>query len=72
MIGRILGTIFGFMFGRILGAVLGYFIGHMFDKGYSKNFDQSGGFNRFFASKDEFQSQAIFFHCLFSVMGHIA
>jgi DnaJ like chaperone protein len=72
MIGKILGTIFGFMFGRIPGALLGFFVGHMFDKGYSKNFNQTGGFNRFFASQDEFKTQAIFFHCLFSVMGHIA
>lgn len=72
MIGKILGTIFGFMFGRIPGAVLGFVIGHMFDKGYSKNFNQTGGFNRFFASKDEFKTQAVFFHCLFSVMGHVA
>lgn len=72
MIGKILGTIFGFMFGRIPGAVLGFFVGHMFDKGYSKNFNQTGGFNRFFASQDEFKTQAIFFHCLFSVMGHVA
>jgi DnaJ like chaperone protein len=72
MIGKILGTIFGFMFGRIPGAVLGFIVGHMFDKGYSKNFNQTGGFNRFFASKDEFKTQAVFFHCLFSVMGHVA
>jgi DnaJ like chaperone protein len=72
MIGKILGTIFGFMVGRIRGAILGFMVGHMFDKGYSKNFKQTGGFNRFFASKDEFKTQAIFFHCLFSVMGHVA
>ena len=72
MIGKILGTILGFMYGRIAGAVLGFMIGHMFDKGYSKNFNQTGGFNRFFASKDEFKTQAVFFHCLFSVMGHVA
>lgn len=72
MIGKILGTIFGFMFGRIPGAILGFFVGHMFDKGYSQDFNQMGGFNRFFASQDEFKTQAIFFHCLFSVMGHIA
>ena len=72
MIGKILGTILGFMYGRIPGAVLGFMIGHMFDKGYSKNFNQTGGFNRFFASKDEFKTQAVFFHCLFSVMGHVA
>ncbi|WP_299084506.1 co-chaperone DjlA [uncultured Paraglaciecola sp.] len=72
MIGRILGTIFGFMFGRILGAVLGFFVGYMFDKGYSQDFNQNGGFGRFSMGQDDFKSQAIFFHCLFSVMGHIA
>lgn len=72
MIGKILGTIFGFMFGRIPGAILGFIVGHMFDKGYSQDFNQMGGFNRFFANQDEFKTQAIFFHCLFSVMGHIA
>ena len=72
MIGRILGTIFGFMFGRIPGAILGYVVGHYFDKSYSQNFNQKGGFNRFFTSGDEFKKQAIFFHTLFSVMGHLA
>lgn len=72
MIGRILGTIFGFMFGRIPGAVLGFVVGHFFDKGYSQDFNQMGGFSRFFTSQDEFKKQAIFFHTLFSVMGHIA
>ncbi|MGS2719718.1 co-chaperone DjlA [Paraglaciecola aestuariivivens] len=72
MIGKILGTIFGFMFGRIPGAILGFIVGHMFDKGYSQDFNQMGGFNRFFTSQDEFKTQAIFFHSLFSVMGHIA
>ena len=72
MIGRILGTLFGFMFARIPGAILGYIVGHFFDKGYSQDFNQMGGFSRFFASQDEFKQQAIFFHTLFSVMGHIA
>jgi DnaJ like chaperone protein len=72
MIGRILGTIFGFMFGRIPGAILGYVVGHFFDKGYSQDFNQKGGFSRFFSSKDDFKKQAIFFHTLFSVMGHLA
>lgn len=72
MIGRILGTIFGFMFGRIPGAVLGFVVGYFFDKGYSQDFNQKGGFNRFFSSQDEFKTQAIFFHSLFSVMGHVA
>lgn len=70
--GRILGTLFGFMFGRFVGAVLGYVVGHFFDKGYSQDFNQMGGFGRFFSSQDELKSQAIFFHALFSVMGHVA
>lgn len=72
MTGKILGTIFGFMFGRIPGAILGFFVGHLFDKGYSRDFNQMGGFSRFFTSQDQLKSQAIFFHSLFSVMGHIA
>ena len=72
MIGRILGTLFGFMFARIPGAFLGFIVGHFFDKGYSQDFNQMGGFSRFFTSQDEFKQQAIFFHTLFSVMGHIA
>ena len=72
MIGRILGTIFGFMFGRIPGAILGFVVGHFFDKGYSQDFNQMGGFSRFFTSQDEFKKQAIFFHTLFLVMGHLA
>mgnify|MGYP005705975633 CR=1 FL=1 len=70
--GKVLGTLFGFMFGRIPGAILGFFIGHMFDKGYSQDFNSVGGFGRFFTSQTDVQSQAIFFHALFSVLGHIA
>lgn len=72
MIGRILGTVFGFMFARFFGAILGYIVGYMFDKGYSQDFNQKGGFGRFFTNQDQFTQQAIFFHTLFSVMGHIA
>lgn len=70
--GRILGTLFGAMFAKIPGAILGYLVGHFFDKGYSQNFNQMGGFGRFFTSQDQIKSQAIFFHALFSAMGHIA
>lgn len=72
MIGRILGTVFGFFSGGPIGAILGFIVGHFFDKGYSQDFNQQGGFSRFFADGDVFKTQAIFFHCLFSVMGHIA
>lgn len=70
--GKVLGTLFGFMFGRIPGAVLGFIVGHMFDKGYSQDFSQAGGFGRFFTNQESFRQQAIFFHTLFSVLGHIA
>jgi DnaJ like chaperone protein len=60
------------MFAKIPGAILGYIVGHFFDKGYSQNFNQMGGFGRFFTSQDQIKSQAIFFHALFSAMGHIA
>ncbi|MCY7296195.1 co-chaperone DjlA [Alteromonas sp. a30] len=70
--GKILGTLFGFMFGRIPGAIIGFIVGHMFDKGYSQDFNSVGGFGRFFTSQEDAQKQAIFFHALFSVLGHIA
>lgn len=70
--GKVIGTIFGFMFKGPLGAVLGFILGHLFDRGYSQDFNQMGGFSRFFTSQDQIKSQAIFFHALFSVMGHVA
>jgi len=60
------------MFARIPGAILGFIVGHVFDKGYSQDFNQMGGFSRFFTSQDELKQHAIFFHTLFSVMGHVA
>ncbi|XOV80860.1 MAG: co-chaperone DjlA [Aestuariibacter sp.] len=70
--GKVLGGLFGFMFGRIPGAILGVVIGHMFDRGYSQDFNKMGGFGRFFVDKNELKNQAVFFHALFSVLGHIA
>ena len=70
--GKVLGTLFGFMFGRIPGAVIGFIVGHMFDKGYSQDFNSVGGFGRFFTNQEDAQKQAIFFHALFSVLGHVA
>lgn len=72
IIGKVLGTLFGAMFLKIPGAILGFIIGHMFDKGYSQDFGHSGGFARFFTSPDQFKQNSIFFHALFSCMGHIA
>jgi DnaJ like chaperone protein len=69
--GKVIGVMFGFMFGRIPGAILGLVVGHFFDVSYSKDFSSQGGFARFFNTKDEFQSEAEFFHCLFSALGHV-
>ena len=70
--GKVLGTFFGFMFGRIPGAILGFIVGHLFDRGYSQDFNQMGGFGRFFGKADDLKRQAVFFHALFSCMGHVA
>ncbi len=70
--GKLLGFIFGYMFGRLPGAILGLIVGHMFDKGYSQDFGQGGGFGRFFSSPDELKNQSVFFHALFSCLGHMA
>lgn len=72
MYGKILGFIIGFTFLRIPGAIIGLIVGHLFDVGYAKDFSQKGGFARFFSSQGQIQSQAIFFHALFSALGHIS
>lgn len=70
--GKVVGVLLGFMFGRFAGALLGLIVGHIFDTTYSKGFSQKGGFARFFTTSGEIQQQAIFFHSLFSALGHIA
>jgi DnaJ like chaperone protein len=70
--GKVVGVLLGFMFGRIAGAVLGLVVGHIFDKTYSKDFSDNGGFARFFTTTDDIKQQAVFFHSLFSALGHIA
>lgn len=70
--GKVLGTLFGAMFLKIPGAIIGLIVGHYFDRGYSKDFNQMGGFGRFFIDKDSVKNQAVFFHALFSVLGHLA
>ncbi|WP_394221650.1 co-chaperone DjlA [Alteromonas gracilis] len=70
--GKILGALFGFMFLKIPGAILGLLVGHFFDKAYRQDFNQLGGFGRFFADQDNLKQQAIFFHSLFSALGHLA
>jgi len=70
--GKVVGVLLGFMFGRVAGAILGLVVGHIFDTTYSKDFSQKGGFSRLFTSSDEIQQQAVFFHSLFSALGHVA
>jgi len=70
--GKILGALFGFMFLKIPGAILGLLVGHFFDKAYRQDFNQLGGFGRFFTDQDNLKQQAIFFHSLFSALGHLA
>lgn len=70
--GKILGALFGFMFLKIPGAILGLIVGHFFDKAYSQDFNQLGGFGRFFTDQNSLKQQAIFFHSLFSALGHLA
>jgi len=72
MYGKILGFIIGFTFLRIPGAIIGLIVGHMFDVGYAKDFSQKGGFAKFFSSQGQIQRQAVFFHALFSALGHIS
>lgn len=47
-------------------------MGHFFDKAYSQDFNRLGGFGRFFSDQDSLKQQAIFFHSLFSALGHLA
>lgn len=57
--GKILGALFGFMFLKIPGAILGLLVGHFFDKAYRQDFNQLGGFGRFFTDQDNLKQQAI-------------
>lgn len=69
--GKIIGLILGLAFLKLPGAIIGLLVGHMFDVGYAKDFSNKGGFARFFSSKDGIARQAMFFHALFSALGHI-
>lgn len=69
--GKIIGALLGLAFLKLPGLIIGLFVGHMFDIGYAKDFSKQGGFARFFSSKDSIQRQAVFFHALFSALGHI-
>lgn len=69
--GKILGIIIGLALLKLPGAFIGLIVGHLFDVGYAKDFTNRGGFARFFTSKGDFKRQAVFFHALFSALGHI-
>ncbi|MBO1254320.1 co-chaperone DjlA [Alteromonas sp. 5E99-2] len=70
--GKLLGFVFGFMALKVPGAIIGLVIGHYFDRSYGQSFARSGGFARFFTDPESFQKNAVFFHSLFAVLGHIA
>jgi len=70
--GKILGLIFGFFFGGPFGALFGLYIGYRFDRSMGQDFSNQGGFSRYFVNKNSFTNQAVFFHAVFSVYGHIA
>ncbi|NRA69508.1 MAG: co-chaperone DjlA [Gammaproteobacteria bacterium] len=70
--GKVLGVIFGFFFGGLFGALFGLYLGYRFDRGMSQDFSNQGGFSKFFVNKNSFTNQAVFFHAVFSVFGHIA
>ena len=72
MWGKVLGFLFGLMFLKIPGVILGVIVGHFFDKAYSQDFNQLGGFGRFFSDQNSLKQQAVFFHSLFSALGHLA
>ena len=69
--GKVIGALLGLAFLKLPGLIVGLFVGHMFDVSYAKDFSNKGGFARFFSSKQNIQSQAVFFHALFSALGHI-
>ena len=69
--GKIIGFAIGLALLKLPGAIIGLLVGHMFDVGYAKDFSNKGGFARFFSSKDNIARQAMFFHALFSALGHI-
>jgi DnaJ like chaperone protein len=70
--GKILGLVFGFFFGGPVGALLGLYLGHRFDRSMNQDFSNQGGFGQYFTNQASFTNQAVFFHAVFSVYGHIA
>ncbi|MEM0911430.1 MAG: co-chaperone DjlA [Pseudomonadota bacterium] len=70
--GKIIGAIIGLAILKFPGAVLGLIIGHLFDVAYRKEFSKFGGVGRFFAKVDEIKNDAVFFHALYSALGHIS
>ncbi len=72
MYGKIVGALIGLAVLKLPGLILGLLIGYLFDKIYAQEFSNKGGFARFFSSQTSLQQQAIFFHALFSSLGHIS
>lgn len=70
--GKVVGAILGLAVAKWPGAIFGLIVGHLFDVAYSKEFYRQGGFGRFFAKVDEIKNDAVFFHALYSALGHIS
>ncbi|MGQ8367172.1 co-chaperone DjlA [Glaciecola sp. 1036] len=70
--GKVVGALIGFAIFKLPGGILGLIVGHMFDVNYARSFSSSGGFARFFTSPDGIRQDAMFFHALFSALGHIS
>jgi DnaJ like chaperone protein len=69
--GKIIGVLIGMAVFKLPGAILGLIVGHLFDINYARDFSRRGGFARFFSSTEHIKQDAVFFHALFSVLGHI-
>ena len=66
-----MGAIIGLALLKLPGLIIGLFVGHLFDVYYAKDFANKGGFTKFFSNVDGIKRQAVFFHALFSALGHI-
>ncbi|WP_284219117.1 co-chaperone DjlA [Agaribacter marinus] len=70
--GKVIGVLIGIAIFKLPGAILGLIVGHLFDINYARDFSAKGGFARFFSSPEKIKNDAVFFHALFSSLGHLA
>ncbi|MFC3122195.1 co-chaperone DjlA [Agaribacter flavus] len=70
--GKVIGVLLGMAIFKLPGAILGLIVGHLFDINYARDFSARGGFARFFSGSENMKNDGVFFHALFSALGHIA